>query len=146
MFFSGKKKQRTAALWDAVLSGDERLVGAALVPGVDVNACDADGLTLLRHAIRQQKLAIMGLLLEWGARPTPECAAAVAHWVARADRSRRFGVRNHRSEMLRARTAVRLMNQYQTPWDTYVKTISSGDTPRVAISYLLPGCFSEQPQ
>lgn len=147
-FFLGQKEKKklTAALFEAVISGDEVAVRQALRPGVDINALDADGLTLLRHAIRQKKLAVMGLLLGGGAKPTPECAGAVAHWVARADRARRFEHANHRNELLRVKTAVRLMNQYDTPWDTPVKSISSGDTPRTAIVHLLPGCFTLQGQ
>lgn len=144
--FSNKKKKLTADLFQAVIHGDEIAVKNALFPEADLNALDAEGLTLLRHAIRNKKLAIMGLLLGHGARPTPECAAALAHWAQRADRSRRFECPNHRGELLRVRTAIRLLDQYGAPWDVAVKSISSGDTSRTAILHVMPGCLSEQPR
>ncbi len=142
--FSSKNKKHTAALLEAVAAGNEQAVLQALRSGGDVNGRDAEGLTCLRHAIRNERLAIMALLLDSGAKPTADCAGAVAHWAERADRARRHGSANSRGALLRVRTAVRLMDQHQAPWDETIKSIGSGDSIRTAILHVIPGCLSEQ--
>jgi ankyrin repeat protein len=47
-----QQKRRNAALVEAVRAGDVKAAGAHLDGGADVNARDADGITLLMHSAR----------------------------------------------------------------------------------------------
>ncbi len=58
-----------ARLKEAVRSGDHALLRALIEQGVDVNAPEGDGATLLHWAVRWDDVAAVDLLLQAGARP-----------------------------------------------------------------------------
>lgn len=141
MFWSKKKKKATQDLWKAIAEGSLSEVRLAVETGAKLSQKNPDGHGVLRLAIRMENLPVLDYLLRSGARPDGECAGAMALWVERADRARRHGKKGASAALLRARMALKLLEQYHAPWDEGIPGLGSGDSARIAINHILPGCL-----
>lgn len=130
-------------LWQALESGDSRAAEVCLSQGVSPNLKREDGLTPLRHALREENLALLGILLRYGVTLDAEAVGAVALWAERADRSLRHGHSDALCKIGRVKMAISLMDRHQAPWDLGIPSLGSGDSARVAINHVFPGCLAE---
>lgn len=138
-----RKERAVAAFWKALEAGDARGVEAALGQGASANdRRPRDGMTPIRHALREEHLAVVAILLRHEACLDAEAVGSMALWAERAQRSLRHGHPHGQLMVNKARLAIQLMNQNQAPWDLGVPSLGSGDSARFAINHVFPGCLA----
>lgn len=136
-----KNRSATRALWEALEGGDAKAAAAALRAGASPAARRGD-VSPLRHALRQESLALLSALLQHGARPDAEAAGAAALWAERADRAQRHGRTGAAVAIMRAKMAISLLETHGAPWDQGIPSLGSGDSARMAINHVFPGCLA----
>jgi len=72
----------TCALWEAAMSGSLELTEALLAAGASVDRCPPSGMTVLHGALANRKLAVIPLLLRFGADPDATWQGRTAREVA----------------------------------------------------------------
>lgn len=143
MRWFGTAREIHKEFWQALEKGDSRAAEACLSRGANPNAKRPDGITPIRHALREENLALLGVLLRYGADLDAEAVGAVALWAERADRSSRHGHADALCKVGRAKMAISLMDRHHAPWDLGIPSLGSGDSARVAINHVFPGCLAE---
>lgn len=137
-----RKERAVAALWKALETGDARGVEDALSQGACANdRRPGDRMTPIRHALREEHLAVVAVLLRHGAGLDAEAVGSMALWAERAQRGLRHGHPQGQLMVNKAKLAIQLMNQHQAPWDLGVPSLGSGDSARFAINHVFPGCL-----
>ena len=74
----------SSALWDAAVSGSPELSEALLAAGASVNRCPPHGMTVLHGVLANRKLAVVPVLLRFGADPDATWQGQTARQVAEA--------------------------------------------------------------
>lgn len=133
------KKKRAEALRSAVARDDLPAVRGMLTPGFPVSLAVGGESCVFRHALRNENVSILSLLLAAGARPTPETGPYMALWVERSIRRVRDGQPAAKQGCYRARVAINMLSRHGANWDTTLPSLGSGDTARFVIERAWPG-------
>lgn len=139
MRWFGSTRSQEKEFWSALEACDSRAVAALLEKGANPHWKRKDGLTPLRHALREENLALLGVLLRHGVTLDAEAVGAVALWAERAARAQRHG---KSTADMKVKLAIKLMDKHQAPWDLGIPSLGSGDSARVAINHVFPGCLA----
>ena len=142
MRWFGSTHSQQKEFWRALEACDSRAVEALLEKGASPHWKRKDGLTPLRHALREENLALLGVLLQHGVALDAEAVGAMALWAERAERAQRHGKPDAAMRVGKAKLAIGLMDKHQAPWDLGIPSLGSGDSARVAINHVFPGCLA----
>jgi hypothetical protein len=74
--------RNSPALWDAAVNGSLEMAEALLAAGASVNRCAPGAMTVLHGALANRKLAVVPLLMRFGADPDALCQGRTAREVA----------------------------------------------------------------